>query len=116
MAAMKWKEYVERLGRAENQVKKAINEWRNYKTFIQKQRYEAAVAEKNLQYLDVTPRELLERIKEAKIKVKFCELKIQYYREIETKGVTMKNKKLRESLNAKAAAIVHDYHDLISDL
>ena len=116
MAVNKWQEYVEKLGRAENQLRTAINEWRRFKNFVTKQRYENTIPKKFEPYADLKPRDLLTAIDEAKIKVKFCEIKIEYYRELEKKGATVANREKRRGLEAKAAMIVKNHLNVVNNL
>ena len=43
MSLQKWQEYVDRLGSAEAKLRIAINDWRNFKNQVGRQRYENPV-------------------------------------------------------------------------
>ena len=88
MALEKWQEYVDRLGRAEIKLRKAINEWRKFKKLVVKQRYENSVPDKAHELFQYTPYNYLDQIQDAKTVVKFFETKIEFYMEIEKNGMT----------------------------
>ena len=100
-AKNKWKLYVERLGVSENAIKRYIKDFRLFKRKVFSQKHENLCPEACTELFDTTPNFHLNRIHNERIKIQFCKLKIQYYRELELNGETIGNQNLLFDVNMK---------------
>ena len=111
----KWQFYVQKLGKAEEKLRSAIIDWRNFKKAITKKKYENYVSDRNYDLFQWTPNEMLDKINVAKVKVEFCKIKIEFYREMELNGKNQSNEEKLNRLNSKAANYMSKY-DYLGDL
>ena len=74
MALQKWQEYVDRLGRAQAKLRLAINEWRNYKRWIIKHKYENQVSAKAQEAFQFTPYYYLDEIEIRLVNIMHMEI------------------------------------------
>ena len=100
----------------EQKLKNHIAKWRAFKRAVNKQKYEQSIPENRLELFTHSPCYYLDRIHDTKIKLKYCELKISYYREIETVGATIKNHKLRKNIERKMDDMLENHYNLLIDM
>ena len=115
-ALNKWEAYVERYGRAEADIRQHIAKWRSFKKFVSKQRYENSVPQSRNELFSHSPFFYLDNIRDAKIRLKYCELKIKYYKEIELNGETVANHKLRNNLLRQLAQMLQENEEVLSNM
>ena len=116
MALNKWRFYVECLGKSEENLKAAINEWRRFKKIVIKQRYENEVKTQDMEWLNTRPIYFLDKIEDEKIKIEFCKKKIEYYKEIHISGKVMENEEKLLRLNGELAEMMKKHNTVLQDL
>ena len=112
MAKQKWTEYVNRLGRCEDALRIAIKDFREYKKMIFKHKYENERSPYLRRIFDASPNKLLDKIDELNQKIKFCKLKINYYRTVTRDGETMQNRAELVATSLKCSKMLGHYPHL----
>ena len=110
----KWRLYVERLGSAENAIKRFIKEFRLFKRKVFSQKHENECPDNCTQLFDTTPNFHLNRIHGERKKIEFCKLKIKYYKELEVNGETVNNQNMLFDINMKCKLLMKKYPTILN--
>ena len=105
----KWEFYVHKLFEAEQNVKKAINSYRDFKDCLANYRYERQRTKKEKRTFDVSPNQLIDNIFAAQARVSFIHTKIEFYKTIALEGETIANKDKLASLEKNCAQLLSQY-------
>ena len=112
MTKHKWAEYVNRLGRCEDALRLAIKDYRDYKKMVFKHKYENERSPYLRRIFDASPNTLLDKIDELNVKIKFCKLKVEYYRTITKEGETIENRISLVQIATKCSKMLNHYSHL----
>ena len=110
----KWEFYVHKMYDAEQKVKKAINNYRDFKETLANYRYERLRTKKERKCFDVSPNVLIDEIFAAKARITFIETKIEFYKTISIEGETLANKSKLASLEKRCAQLLSEYGQKLS--
>ena len=115
-ALSKWQEYVDRYGRLENKIRQDIAKWRNFKKSVNKQKYENRIPDSKYDLLSRSPAHYLQNIEDSQIQLKFCELKIKFYKEIVKNGQTLSNLQTRNKLQQQIAVMLDQHEHILNNM
>ena len=110
----KWRDYVQKLGHSEVMIKNYIKEFRTYKKKLQAQKHENPRSPELKKLFAQNPNFHLDRIENERIKIKFCEAKIKYYKELTINGENLNNQTMLFELNQECQKLMKTHSDILN--